>query len=117
MGILAANAFNPGFCPMILNLLRSSSKYAFKEQKPWLLEYNQGLEHEIYLIPGRVCEGVKFSELVRNAYNSRGALVIGVKNREERSHTLRRKAVQSSIIEDRKNVWLNPIDHRIQGTD
>ena len=31
MGILAANAFNPGFCPMILNLLRSSSRYEFKK--------------------------------------------------------------------------------------
>jgi len=26
LGILAANAYNPGFCPFVLNLLRSSGK-------------------------------------------------------------------------------------------
>ena len=115
MGILAANAFNPGFCPLILNLLRSSSKYAFKQQTPWLLEYNQGLEHEIYLIPGRVCEGILFSKLVRQAYQARGALVIGVKTRPERAPTIRRNA--TSALEDRKSVWLNPASHIVQASD
>ena len=50
-GIIAANAYNPGFCPFILNLLRSSGKIAStKKTGLWLVEYSHGLEHEIYCV-------------------------------------------------------------------
>lgn len=51
MGILAANAYNRGFCPLILNLIRSTSKFSSnKNNELWLVEYVHGLEHEIYCV-------------------------------------------------------------------
>jgi hypothetical protein len=51
MGILAANAYNPGFCPLILNLIRSTGKFSYGKQSAlWLVEYAHGLEHEIYCV-------------------------------------------------------------------
>ena len=51
LGILAANAYNPGFCPFILNLLRSSGKILnSKTTGLWLVEYSHGLEYEIYCV-------------------------------------------------------------------
>ena len=56
MGILAANAYNPGFCPLILNLIRSTSKFSSnKNNGLWLVEYVHGLEHEIYCVTITYC--------------------------------------------------------------
>jgi hypothetical protein len=57
MGILASNAYNPGFCPMILNLVSSSAKItsANNDGGLWVIEYAHGLEQEIY------CVNLKFN--------------------------------------------------------
>jgi len=48
---MAANAYNPGFCPIVLNLLRSSGKISNTNKNGlWLVEYTHGLEHEIYCV-------------------------------------------------------------------
>ena len=51
LGIIAANAYNYGFCPFVLNLIRISGKISSsKSNGLWLVEYTHGLEHEIYCV-------------------------------------------------------------------
>jgi len=82
MGILAANAYNPGFCPFILNLIRSSGKVmSAKQSGLWLVEYAHGLEHEIYCVPIHHRYQIQFTSLVQICFNT-GILLIGIRRRK-----------------------------------
>jgi len=84
MGILAANAFNPGFCPFVLNLLSSFGKLqSTSKNSLWLTEYAHGLEYEIYCIkiPNNYLT-CPFAFLVRMGYFGNGSLIIGIRRRK-----------------------------------
>jgi hypothetical protein len=107
MGILAANAFNPGFCPFVLNLLSSFSKLqSTSKNLLWLTEYAHGLEYEIYCIkiPNNY-QTCPFAFLVRMGYFGNGSLIIGIR---------RRKPGCKFELYD---IMINPINYEIKNGD
>ncbi|CAI2370684.1 unnamed protein product [Moneuplotes crassus] len=107
MGILAANAFNPGFCPFVLNLLSSFGKLQNASKNMlWLTEYAHGLEYEIYCIkiPNSYLT-CPFAFLVRMGYFGNGSLIIGIR---------RRKPGCKFELYD---IMINPINYEIRNDD
>ena len=107
MGILAANAFNPGFCPFVLNLLSSFGKLqSTSKNMLWLTEYAHGLEYEIYWIKiPNIYVTCPFTFLVRMGYFGNGSLIIGIR---------RRKPNWKFELYD---IMINPIDYEVKYGD
>lgn len=107
MGILAANAYNPGFCPFILNLLSSFGKLEGASTKDlWLTEYAHGLEHEIYCIkiPDNY-ERCPFKFFVSMGFNGSGFLIFGIRRKKPRCKF------------DLYEILVNPVDYEIKKGD
>ena len=107
MGILAANAFNPGFCPFVLNLLASFGKLQSTSRNLlWLTEYAHGLEYEIYCIKiPNIYITCPFAFLVRMGYFGNGSLIIGIR---------RRKPNCKFELYD---IMVNPINYEVKNGD
>lgn len=107
MGILAANAFNPGFCPFVLNLLASFGKLKSRSKNLlWLTEYAHGLEYEIYCIKiPNIFISFPFAVVVRIGYVGNGSLIIGIR---------RRKPNCKFELYD---IMINPINYEIESGD
>jgi hypothetical protein len=87
MGIIASNAFNPGFCTFICNLIMSTSISSNIQKKfpPWVVDYCTGLSQEFYLVSfqndiDKKYVGKQFSQAVIDIYKNCGILLIGVKS-------------------------------------
>ncbi|CDW86696.1 cation channel family protein [Stylonychia lemnae] len=107
LGIIAANAYNPGFCPIILNLLRSSGKISSSNKNGlWLVEYTHGLEHEIYCIkiPSKYVNQI-FEFVVKIGFNGKGILIFGIRRKKPRCPF------------DFYEILINPVKYRIQKGD
>lgn len=81
MALITKNYFAPGFSTLLSNLIISSgvSKSLDDNNILWNREYNHGLDHEIFIEPiSEQFNDTLFVTLVKDAYFSTGALLIGI---------------------------------------
>lgn len=83
MGIITANAFYPGFCTWMSNLIISSKNFMKREIESlkWVMEYAHGLSQELFIeqIPESLC-GLEFHEVLQSMYKISGVLMFGIKS-------------------------------------
>ena len=82
MALLAKSCFAPGIISFISNLIMSSGEDEdgdADEEEPWVAEYVQGMDHEIYRCRLSIMmENRYFSELVRVIYKKLRAIVFAI---------------------------------------
>lgn len=112
MNILIKNGYISGFATLIMNLIKSISESNFNGvnfKAPWLSEYFHGASQELYIVqPPDNFEPIDFSVFSEMSYLSCGALVIGIKKREEYEQD--NELVYYSYL-------LNPIAYKITKED
>ena len=110
MSILVKNSYISGFSSFITNLISTTNVHLNEnfEKFPWIIEYCNGLCHEIYIV--QVPEGfqsMKFDEFVKEVYLQSEVLVIGIK---KKSHF-----IQNEIFS--YNYLINPLNYLITEED
>ena len=84
MALLAKSCFAPGIISFISNLIMSSGEDeddgpSEHEEEPWIEEYVQGMDHEIYRCRlSTMMENRYFSDLVRLIYKKLRAIVFAI---------------------------------------
>lgn len=105
IGLLAANAFTPGFSTFICNLItsRAATLSVSMQDKPWMTEYILGLDNELYLVPvpARLV-GKLFHDAVEEMYKLKRAILLGVQNK---------------LKDDLYDIFLNPVNYKLREGD
>lgn len=81
MNLLAKSCFAPGLIAMLSNMIASSGDVTRETDEEWILEYTNGMGHEIYrkdIHESSFGNNFRFADIVEQSYTIYGAIVFAL---------------------------------------